>query len=690
MGRLWLSAVCAATVMSAGLALAQDTGRPQYGAWGFDEAGQDTSTKPGDDFFRYASGTYQDKLVIPSDRSSWSPRAAAAELTEKRIHDILEEAAAKAPEAPTTVEGKVGAYYAAFMDEARVERLGAKPLEPTLAAIRAAKSRVAIARLMGSSNESFYDTIFGDGVSLDSKHPERNALFIGQQGLGLPDRDYYLDAKFSGQKAAYQAHAAKLLALIGWPDAEARAHDVLAFETAVAQASWTKAQQRDPDKTYNAMTPAQLQQLAPGFPWAAYLAGGRLTGIKRVVVVEKSAFPKIASVYARTPVATLQAWMAFRAADGASPYLSKAFADEYFDLHGKTLSGQPEQQARWKRGVHAVSGGDFLAGDRADSFGTLGWAVGQVYTARWFPPAAKAKVQAMVADLKSAFHARIEKLDWMAPETKTAAIRKLETYRIKVGYPDKPRDYSKVAIRRDDLIGDVLSAARGDWAYNRAKLNAPVDRDEWFMTPQTNDAYNGSLNDIVFPAAILTPPIFDLNADAAINYGAAGGVIGHEFTHGFDDQGRKYDWKGTLRDWWTPSDAKTFEARAARLGAQYSTFEPLPGSKVNGQLTMGENIADLGGVTLALDAYRASLHGQPAPVLDGLTGDQRVFLGWAQAWRGKLRDDALRRQVVSDPHSPRQYRVNGVMRNVDAWYEAFGVKPGDKLYVAPADRVRIW
>jgi putative endopeptidase len=345
---------------------------------------------------------------------------------------------------------------------------------------------------------------------------------------------------------------------------------------------------------------------------------------------------------------------------------------------------------RWKRAVRAVGGGDYLAGDRFDRFGNLGWGVGQLYTARWFPPAAKAAIEELVVNLKAAYHARLEVLDWMGPVTKQRALEKLESYTIKVGYPDHPRDYSRVEILDDDLFGNVRRAGAADWSFYVARMPGPVDKSDWGMTPQTNDAYNGSLRDIVFPAGILQPPIFDVDADPAFNYGAAGGVIGHELTHGFDDQGRKFDAEGKLRDWWTAADAKSFEARAHVLGEQYSKFEPLPGLHINGALTMGENIADLGGVTLALEAYHASLHGKPAPVLGGWTGDQRVLLGWAQAWRGKAKDDFVRRQVVSDPHSPRAYRVNGVMRNVDAWYEAFDVKPGDRLYLAPQDRVRIW
>jgi putative endopeptidase len=377
-------------------------------------------------------------------------------------------------------------------------------------------------------------------------------------------------------------------------------------------------------------------------------------------------------------------------ADNAAPYLSQPFVDAQFAMRGRALSGQQAQSVRWKRGVHAVSGGDYFTGERFDRFGNLGWAAGQLYTARYFPPESKAKIEELVLNLKAAYRSRIERLDWMGLETKQLALKKLDTYHIKVGYPDTPRDYAGVSVLDDDLLGNVQRAGEADWAFYARRLPDPVDMADWGMTPQTNDAYNGSLRDIVFPAGILQPPMFDANADPAINYGAAGGVIGHELTHGFDDQGRKFDADGKLSDWWSPADAKTFEARAKMLGAQYAQFEPLPGLHVNGDLTMGENIADLGGLTLGLAAYRASLHGAAAPVIGGLTGDQRVFLGWAQAWRGKVRDDAVRRQVVSDPHSPRQYRVNGPVRNIDAWYEAFGVKPGDALYVAPEQRVRIW
>ncbi len=663
---------------------------PRYGTWGYDLTARDTTVRAGDDFFAYANGGWLARTEIPADKAGMSLRLLMSNWTEGRLHDLCEENAATAGHAPTTLAGKVGALYKAYMDSARVEQLGVTPLAGDLAAVRACKSRDDLAAMMGRSNADFEGTLFGFYTDVDVKDPTRYAVYVSQAGLGLPDRDYYSKPEFAQQKAAYEAYVGKMLGLAQWPDAAARAKEVVAFETEVAAASWTKTQQRDPDATYNPMTIAELSKHAPGFAWKPFLAAGHVDKLDRVVVSEKSAFPKLTAIWARTPLATLQAWTAFNILDNAGPFLSSDFYGAWFDLHGKTLSGQQQPSARWKRGVHTVAGGDFLGGDRFDRFGNMGWGVGQLYAEKWFPPAAKAAIESLVLNLKAAYRTRLEKLDWMSPATRAKALEKLDTYTIKVGYPDKPRDYSTLEIKDDDLVGDVRRAAALEWANYTDRLGGPVDKGEWGMTPQTNDAYNGSLRDIVFPAGILQPPIFDADADPAVNYGAAGGVIGHELTHGFDDQGRKFDAQGRLADWWAPADAKTFEERAARLGAQYSAFEPLPGVKVNGALTMGENIADLGGLTLALEAYHQSLGGKPAPVLDGLTGDQRVFLGWAEAWCGKSRDDAVKRQVVSDPHSPRVFRVNGVVRNIDAWYDAFGVKPGDKLYVAPADRVRIW
>jgi putative endopeptidase len=543
---------------------------------------------------------------------------------------------------------------------------------------------------MGQSNDDFYASLFSLSPGVDLKDVRRYAVYAGQAGLGLPDRDYYLKPSFVAQKAAYQAYAAKLLTLLSWPEPQANAKAVVEFETRVAEASWSKAQQRDVDKTYNPETRAGLAALTPGFSWTPFLRDANLGNVDRVVVAENTAFPRLAAVYTATPLGVLKAWQAFTVADNAAFYLARPFSEARFEFRDKTLSGQPEEQARWKRAIRAVGGGDCNGDDRVDCFGNMGFGVGQVYAAHFFPPEAKAKIEALVANVKAAMRARLERVDWMTPGTKVEALKKLDTYQIKVGYPDHPRDYSGLEIRVDDLVGDVRRAGAWDWRFYVSRLNGPVDRSDWSMTPQTNDAYNGALRDIVFPAGILQPPIFDPAADPAVNYGAIGGVIGHELTHGFDDEGRKLDASGALRDWWTPADAAAFKARAQRLSAQYSAYEPVNGAHIDGDLTLGENIADLGGLNVALEAYHRSLDGKPAPVIGGLTGDQRVFLGWAQAWRGKARDDYLRKQVVSDPHSPRSFRVIGTTRNIDAWYDAFGVKPGDAYYLPPDQRVRIW
>ncbi len=561
--------------------------KPQYGSFGFDSDGGDKTTRPGDDFFRFANGAWLDRVAIPADRASYSLRAAISDTTERRLHDLMEQCAATAGRAPTTLEGKVGAFYKSFMDEAHVEELGARPIAPQLAAIRAAHTRDAIAALMGHDNDDFEGTLFSIGPDVDVKQPDRYAVYLEQAGIGLPDRDYYVEASFADTKAAYRNYVATVLRSIDWPDADARATEILAFESEVAESSWTTTARRDLVALYNPVSVTELEKFAPGFPWRPFLAAASLGNTQRVVIGEKSAFPKLAAIFARTPIPTLQAWLALTTVDNASPYLASSFANAWFEFNQKTLNGQQEQAVRWKRGVRMVAGGDYAAGGRLDRFGNLGWAVGQLYVERYFPPQAKARIQDLVLNLKSAYHARIARLDWMGPATRKMALEKLDTYVIKVGYPDHPRDYSKVEMRDDDLVGNVLRAAQAEWAFQVARLPGPVDRGDWGMTPQTNDAYNGLLRDIVFPAGILQPPIFDANADPAINYGAAGAVIGHELTHGFDDQGRKLDAQGKLRDWWTAADAKTFEQRAARLGAQYGRFEPLPGVKINGDLTMG-------------------------------------------------------------------------------------------------------
>ena len=487
----------------------------------------------------------------------------------------------------------------------------------------------------------------------------------------------YLKPAFAAKKAKYEEYVARMLQMAGWPGATVMAKAVVAYETEIAKVSWTRAEERDPVKTYNPFTVPALNKFAPGFAWTGFFKAGELGGVSRYVVAEKSAFPKIAAIYARTPIATLKAWAAFHLTDASAAYLSKPFVDARFGFRNKELAGVETQRDRWKRAVAVVDG-------------SMGEAVGEAYVKRYFPPEAKAKIDGLVEDLKVALRARIETLAWMSPATKAEAVKKLSKLTTKIGYPTKWRDYSTLEIKPDDLYGDVMRANAWEWRRELKRLNQPVDRSEWLMNPQTANAYyNPPLNEVVFPAAELQPPFFDPNADPAVNYGGIGSVIGHEITHGFDDEGRQFDGDGKLRDWWTAEDTQKFQAAAKTLGAQFSSYE-VAGAHVNGDLTMGENIADLGGLLVALDAYHLSLNGKPAPVIEGLTGDQRFFLAFAQGWREKRRDEALRQQLVSDPHSPEQFRVNGPVRNMDAWYSAFDVKPGDKLYLKPQDRARIW
>jgi putative endopeptidase len=575
------------------------------------------------------------------------------------------------------VAAKIGGLYAAWMDEGRLETLDAAPLKPDLAKIAALPDKAALSIYMAKTYGGFGKSIFGMGVGPDPKQPELNTLYLDQDGLGLPDRDYYLTDAFKPQRDAYLAYVERTLAMVGYPDPAGAAKVVLAFETRLAQAHWTQVDERDIDKSVNPMTLAQLQAYAPGVDWAAHLEAAGVHGQAKLVVGPPTSIQKSTAVYLDTPLDTLKAWESFHVADNASPYLSKRFDESRFAFE-KTLSGVSVQLPRWKRGVSLIDG-------------SLGEALGREYVATYFPPESKAKMQAMVANLKTALGARIQAVTWMAPQTKAEALKKLAKMDVQVGYPDKWRDYSGLIIDPADLYGDIKRSEAFEWAYQLSDLGKSVDHKKWGMTPQTVNAYNGGLeNRIVFPAGILQAPYFDVTADPAVNYGAAGAVIGHEITHGFDDQGRKIDDTGALRDWWTAEDGKRFQAEAAKFGAQYDSYEPVPGFHINGKLTMGENIADLGGLLGALDAYHASLNGKAAPVIDGLTGDQRFFLAFAQVWRNKSRDEALKKQMASNPHSPAHFRVIGPTRNNDAWYAAFDVQPGGKYYLAPADRVRIW
>ena len=651
----------------------------RLGAWGIDTAGMDPTVKPGEDFFAYVSGNWAKSTEIPSDKSMYSSFLVLRDLSEARLRTLVEGYPAGDP-ATGGDPAKIAALYQGFMDEAAIEAKGVKPVKPQLDAIRRAGDKAAIAKLMGQRMGGFGGTFFGTSVSDDQRNPDVYALYLGQSGLGLGDREMYLDPKFAPQRERYQAYIAQMLELAGWPDPKGHAAKVMAMETRIAQAHWTRAESRDRDKTYNPVQLDQMAATAPGFPWAAFFDAAGVGAAERVVVRQNTAVPKMASIFADADLGTLKAWQAFHTVDDAAPLLSKAFVDAEFEFRSKFLSGQPEQRPRWKRGV-------------AFAEGTMGEAVGRDFVELYFPADAKAKMDDLVANVKAALGARLQQLDWMSPATKAEAMAKLEGFGLKIGHPEKWRDYSALQVVNGDVFGNASRSRQFEWDYRRNRLGGPVDKGEWGMTPQTVNAYYNSVkNEIVFPAAILQPPFFDPDADPAVNYGAIGGVIGHEIIHGFDDQGRKSDGKGFLRDWWTAEDAAKFEAQAAKLGAQYESYEfpQLPDMRINGKVSMGENIGDLGGLTIALEAYRRSLDGKKAPAIDGFSGEQRFFMGWSQVWRTLWRDDALRQQLVNGTHSPGQIRAYAPLRNMDPWYEAFNVTAADPLWVAPEDRVRIW
>ena len=657
-------------------AAARTLRKAAIGDFGLDLSAGNRNLKPGDDFFAYASGGWYDSFTIPPDHSSYGPFDQLDELSKKRVRDIIEQAAA-AHGAAGTPEQQIGDFYAAFMDEAAIEANGLAPAEADLKRIAAANTHEAIARLFG---EPGFASLFDVQLPADFKNPDRYAVIVSESTLGLPDRDYYLkdDAQLRELRAKYVAYIEQMLTLGGTSDAQALAHEIMAFETAASKVQWPIEKRRDVEAIYNPRSKEQLLAFAPGFPWQAFFEPQQLGAREDLVLGELSAIRDMAELFGRTSVPTLRAFLTFHYLSSHAAYLPKRFDEARFAFYGQTMRGQPKQRERWKRAVDAVDG-------------ALGESVGRLYVAQHFPPESKAKMQQLVADLRTALGERIDALDWMTPQTKSHAHEKLAMFTPKIGYPDKWKDYSALVIRRDDLIGNVRRAAEWDWNYQVARLDKPVDRAEWQMTPQTINAYyNPSNNEIVFPAAILQPPFFDPNADAAVNYGAIGAVIGHEMGHGFDDQGRKFGPDGAMQDWWTPQDEKVFKERTTRLIEEFSAFEALPGLKVNGANTIGENIGDLGGLNMAHEAYRISLRGQPAPVLEGLSGDQRFFLAYAQVWRSKYRDGALRELVMSDVHSPDEFRVNGPLPNIDDWYAAFNVQPGDKLYIKPEKRVRIW
>jgi putative endopeptidase len=645
---------------------------PQIGTFGFDLGGMDRSVAPGESFYRYANANWDRTTEIPADRSNYGMFTVLDDLSSQRTRAILDEAMA----APGS---RIGDFYASFMDEAAVDAAGIAPLRPMMARIRAVADRSQWAAESGRMFREGVTAPFNGFVGSDDRIPTEMIMRLTQSGLGLPDRDYYLrdEPALAEKRAAYQAYLAQLLTLAGEADAAPRAAAVLAFERRLAQVHWTRIENRDDEKTYNKWALADFARLAPGFDWPRYFEATGLAGQQNILVSQPSAFAGTARAVAETPLPVLKDYMLLRLVDNAAPYLSRPFVDANFAFRGTVLNGTPQNEPRWKRGVTLVT--QSIPDD-----------ISRIYVERHFPPEAKAAADELVRNVIAAMDRRLAGLTWMAPETQARARAKLAAFTPKIGYPDHWLDYSTVAIRRDNLVQNIMNATEFEYRRNLNKLGRPVDRSEWGMTPMTVNAYaNPVWNEIVFPAAILQPPFFDPHADPAVNYGGIAAVIGHEISHHFDDQGSRYDQTGALREWWTPEDRTRFNALTAQLVAQYDQYEPLPGRHIQGALTLGENIADLAGLTVAYDAYHHSLGGRPAPVLNGLTGDQRFYLGWAQIWRRKYREANLLQRLLTDPHSPSEQRA-AVVRNLDPWYSAFAPTPGQALYLAPERRVRIW
>jgi putative endopeptidase len=652
-------------------------GKAQIGSFGLDLTTHDSTVKPGDDFYRYADGHWLDSTQIPADRTNWGTFMQLSDEADNKLRRIVEALPVDAPQGSNA--RKIGDFYRAYLDTDTIERLGLEPARPGLDAIAAARTHEDLARLIGRPDLRLKSPL-SVSISTDQKNPDRYIVSITESGLGMPDRDYYLksDAQFAQLRAKYAAHIERLLTLAGEQSPQAQAQAVLALETEIARLHWPAAKRRERNLTYNPRTRAQLDEAIPGFPWRERLESEGLAQQQDFVLRELDALGALGKLFRQTPVESWRSYLAYHYLERMADVLPKAFDDERFDFYGRTLNGQPQQLERWKRAIQLLN---------AD----LGEALGQLYVAQYFPPDSKRKMLALVENLRAAYAERIQHLTWMSPDTKRVALEKLAAFRPKIGYPDKWRDYSALEVLAGDAFGNSVRASVVEWHRVVARINLPSDRDEWGMTPQTVNAYyNPTFNEVVFPAAILQPPFFDPNADPAVNYGGIGGVIGHEMSHGFDDQGSKSDAHGVLRTWWQPEDEAAFKSLVDRLAGQYDTYSPLPGLHLNGRLTLGENIGDLGGLSVTFEAYHFSLQGKKAPLLDGLTGEQRLFLSWAQVWRSLYRDEQLRTLVLTNPHSPGEFRVNGVVRNLDAWYQAFDVKPGDQLYLAPEERIRVW
>lgn len=658
-------------------AFSQDSSKPVYGTFGIDLTSQKPGVKPGDDFWTFANGGWDARTQIAADRLSAGPSVILVDQAELQVKAILDDAA-RDPAGSGKGAKQLGDLYAGFMDQAGIEQRGTAPLKPYFAKIDAAKTPAQLESLFATVG---YASPVEIGQLPNPADPTRYTVVAGQGSLGMGGRDYYLltGDKYDAYRAAYRAYVEKILSLSGIADAGAKADKIIALETAMAKVQWSPEQSRDLQAMIKPMDAAQRKALAPDFDWNLLLNTAGYGEFPIVVMMNSTALTGLGKVFAETPVSTWQDWMKFRFAAENANVLPKAFDDATFNFYNKTMAGQQEQRARWKRGIALVNG-------------AMGEAIGAIYVKRHYPPESDAKMSELIANLRAAYKDRIEANSWMDPKTKEQALVKLAAFDPRIGHPANYIDYTTLKIDRNDPLGNAIQSGEFQHRLDLERAKKPVDRTLWDMTPQTVNAYYNPLsNQITFPAAILQPPYFDPKADAAVNYGAIGAIIGHEMGHGFDDQGSQFGATGKFENWWTPEARKAFADRTAVLVKQYSGYEPIKGTFIKGDLTLGENIGDLGGVETAYVAYQKyqAVHGK-APVIDGLTGDQRFFLSYAQAWQSKLREDAARSRLLSDPHSPAFYRVNGIVRNVDAWYTAFNVKPGDKLYLAPADRVRIW
>lgn len=666
------------SILAAAVLMASCTKKEELTS-GINKKNMDTKVKPGDNFANYVNGTWLKTMKIPADKAAYGAFDMLYDKSQEDVKAIIEEAA-KSNAANGTDEQKIGDYYASFMDRKGRNAKGIAPIQAEMKAIDAIANYDDLASFFGTANRTGISIPFNISVYTDFKDPTKNILITWQGGIGLPEKEYYssVDPKMAEIRKKYVVHVEKMLQLGGIPNAAENAAKIMKLETTIAAQHMKKEDARNAEKIYNKYAVADLKKLIPDFNWTAMMTKAGVEKEKEIVVAQVAYMKSLNNIIKTTPIEDWKIFLKWGLINKSASLLTKELDDQNFDFYSKTLSGTEKPEEDWKRAVNTVNGG-------------LGEVVGKVYVEKHFSPEAKERMVTMVKNLLKAYAESIKKLDWMSEATKKEALKKVDKFMIKIGYPDKWRDYSSLKIDKGDLYGNAARATEFEYQRNLNKLGKPVDRTEWGMTPQTVNAYyNPSLNEIVFPAAILQPPFFDLKADDAVNYGAIGAVIGHEIGHGFDDEGSTFDGDGVLKNWWTDADMTAFKAKTGALVAQYNSFKAFPDLSVNGTFTLGENIGDLGGLSIAIKAYKETLGGKEAPVMDGFTGIQRVFLGWGQVWGEKAREAALRSQIARDPHSPAKFRINGVVRNVPEFYEAFNVKPGDSLYLAPDKRVKIW